>query len=163
MKASWMAALLLSLIMISQSTAQQDALISSDQIVERLSGNFSRYRNLVPVTAPSINLTINFKVGAATLGAGGKRQLVELSKALGSESLRDKKVLVEGHTDAQGSPELNLRLSAQRAAAVVEFLVMNGIERDRLSSVGKGFTDLLDKQNPMSAKNRRVTIKLETP
>lgn len=163
MRASWVAPFLLSVITIEQSTAQQDALISSDQIVEKLSGDFSRYRNLVPITARSIDLTVNFRVGAASLGPGSKQQLIELSKALDSESLRDKKVVVEGHTDAQGSRELNLRLSAQRATAVVEFLIMSGIERDRLSSVGKGFNDLLDKQNPTSAKNRRVTVKVEAP
>ena len=157
-------------IVSGQCHAQQDALVPSSMIVEKLTGTvtntpgtFSRYRNLVPVTAPSIDLKINFRVGAATLGPGGKTQLLELSKALSNDLLRDKKVVVEGHTDAQGSPELNLRLSSQRATAVVVFLIDSGIDRDRLSSVGKGYSDLLDKQNPTSAKNRRVTVRVEAP
>ncbi len=48
---------------------------------------------------------------------------------------------VEGHTDDIGSDETNLILSQDRAQAVVDWLVERGVERSRLTPVGKGETD----------------------
>ena len=41
-------------------------------------------------------------------------------------------------TDSQGSDSLNQKLSEDRAAAVKNYLVENGIDASRLSSVGYG-------------------------
>src|SRR5439155_1534370 len=49
-----------------------------------------------------------------------------------------RKVSVEGHTDNAGTPEKNLLLSKRRAAAVVAYMVKNGIAPDRLTSEGYG-------------------------
>ncbi len=48
---------------------------------------------------------------------------------------------VEGHTDDVGSDENNLVLSQDRAQAVVDWLVDRGVERSRLTPVGKGESD----------------------
>lgn len=45
---------------------------------------------------------------------------------------------VAGHTDRTGDYDYNVRLSQQRAAAVVRDLVARGIKRDRLTAVGVG-------------------------
>ena len=42
------------------------------------------------------------------------------------------------HTDSRASEEYNLRLSNRRANATLEYLVQNGIDRDRLRSKGFG-------------------------
>lgn len=47
-------------------------------------------------------------------------------------------VQVEGHTDARGTPKHNQQLSEARARSVKEYLVGQGIEANRLSSVGYG-------------------------
>lgn len=47
-------------------------------------------------------------------------------------------VSVEGHTDATGPAPLNLQLSRERAAAVVEWLAARGVARRRLTSRGLG-------------------------
>ena len=47
-------------------------------------------------------------------------------------------VIIEGHTDNTGTPSYNQLLSERRAKAVLDFLVANGIEKERLVSVGKG-------------------------
>lgn len=69
-----------------------------------------------------------------------------------------KKIQVEGHTDNVGKPAKNLKLSQDRAASVVTYLVNKGIDRDRL--VPKGFGDtqpVADNKTPAGkAKNRRV-------
>jgi outer membrane protein OmpA-like peptidoglycan-associated protein len=59
----------------------------------------------------------------------------------------DIKAELHGHTDNQGTPAYNQKLSEQRAKAVVEYLVAHGIQANRLSS--KGFGD----QQPIADNN----------
>jgi outer membrane protein OmpA-like peptidoglycan-associated protein len=49
-----------------------------------------------------------------------------------------KMLSVEGHTDNKGYADQNKKLSAARAASVVDALVKKGIAKERLSSVGFG-------------------------
>ena len=54
-------------------------------------------------------------------------------------------VEVSAHTDARGNDQYNLSLSKRRAASTLEYLVSQGIERNRLRSVGYGETKPLNK------------------
>jgi len=67
-------------------------------------------------------------------------------------------ISVEGHADERGTDSFNQKLSEDRARAVLEFLVKQGIPRERLSSVGYGSTrPLVDKKNEYALLlNRRV-------
>ena len=69
---------------------------------------------------------------------------------------------IEGHTDSDGSNALNQTLSENRAAAVVSYLVENGIAADRLRSAGFGETMPIatNKTAAGKAQNRRVEVKL---
>ncbi len=69
-----------------------------------------------------------------------------------------KKIRVEGHTDFIGSDKANLRLSQQRAEAVMRYLIDKGIDRERLVAVGYGETRPIDpdKTDLARARNRRV-------
>jgi len=69
---------------------------------------------------------------------------------------------IEGHTDSDGSNALNQTLSENRAAAVKNFLIENGIESSRLRSTGFGETKPIDtnKNAKGKANNRRVEVKL---
>ena len=69
---------------------------------------------------------------------------------------------IEGHTDSDGSNELNQTLSENRAAAVRTFLVEKGIDTSRLVSVGFGETSPIDtnKTKAGKANNRRTEVKL---
>jgi OmpA-OmpF porin, OOP family len=51
-----------------------------------------------------------------------------------------RKVVVEGHTDNQGTAEYNQKLSDDRAASVMTYLVGKGVEAGRLDSKGFGLT-----------------------
>jgi len=70
---------------------------------------------------------------------------------------------IEGHTDSDGSDKLNQKLSENRAAAVVNYLVTNGIDSNRLSSAGYGESTPIDtnKTKAGKANNRRVEVKLK--
>ncbi len=80
---------------------------------------------------------IEFDTGKATLRSESN-PILEAVRLILAENAHIEKLRVEGHTDNRGSAQLNARLSASRAAAVVEWLVTNGIERERLVSVGFG-------------------------
>lgn len=65
---------------------------------------------------------------------------------------------VEGHADARGDEDFNLRLSKARAKAVLEFLAERGVDRARLASEGFGSTRPLVEGSTEHAwfMNRRV-------
>jgi outer membrane protein OmpA-like peptidoglycan-associated protein len=72
----------------------------------------------------------------------------------------ERRLMIEGHTDARGSDDYNKDLSERRADAVAEALVELGIESDRLRSVGLG-EEYPVASNDTSAgmqQNRRVEI-----
>ncbi len=72
------------------------------------------------------------------------------------------KFSLEGHTDSTGSEVSNQKLSEERAAAVKNFLIENGIDASRLSSKGFGESMPVDsnKTSKGKANNRRVEVKL---
>jgi outer membrane protein OmpA-like peptidoglycan-associated protein len=71
-----------------------------------------------------------------------------------------REILVEGHTDAVGSPEYNLRLSDRRADSVARELINNGTDRRLLRSRGFGESKPLASNDSETgrARNRRVEI-----
>jgi OOP family OmpA-OmpF porin len=70
------------------------------------------------------------------------------------------KISVEGHTDNVGTPASNQTLSEARAAAVVEAIVKQGVDRARLAAAGFGqSTPVADNRTEEGrAKNRRVEL-----
>ena len=65
-----------------------------------------------------------------------------------------------GHTAKDGPNEYLINLSTSRAVAVRKFLVQNGVDRSRISTLGQGATDLKVPDRPKSPENRRVEIVL---
>jgi outer membrane protein OmpA-like peptidoglycan-associated protein len=69
-------------------------------------------------------------------------------------------IVVEGHTDARGTPTSNQVLSENRARAVMDFLVLRGVPATSITSVGIGQSrPIADNASPEGrANNRRVEI-----
>ena len=69
---------------------------------------------------------------------------------------------IEGHTDSDGKDAMNQKLSEDRAAAVKNYLLENGISSERLSSSGFGEGKPIDTNKTAKGKanNRRVEVKL---
>ena len=67
-------------------------------------------------------------------------------------------VEIEGHTDSEGTPERNQRLSDRRANAVREYLSRAGVEPSRLVAIGYGQNrNIADNATPEGrAMNRRI-------
>ena len=114
-------------------------------------------RNL-RVESKSVDLVINFDLDSAKLKEPSKPLLDNLVEAMKNDRLASIKFKVEGHTDALGSEQHNLKLSQSRAESVVAYLTSKGVDKDRLTGEGKGFSELLTPYNPKAAENRRVRI-----
>jgi len=76
---------------------------------------------------------------------------------------------IASHTDCRGSSKYNEELSQRRANGVVEYLVQNGIHRDRLRPVGYGESqprnhchDGVPCTEAEHARNRRTEIRILT-
>jgi len=70
------------------------------------------------------------------------------------------KVEIDGHTDNMGSAAYNMNLSERRAKAVMKYFVDKGVEAERLTTKGFGFTKpaASNKTKEGRAKNRRVEL-----
>ncbi len=113
----------------------------------------------VVVTKQKIAITekVYFETGEAKIKKESHGLLDEVAGIL-KKNLDVKKVLVEGHTDNVGDPAVNLKLSADRAAAVRKYLVSKGIAAGRLTAQGFGDTRPLADNATDEGKhqNRRV-------
>jgi outer membrane protein OmpA-like peptidoglycan-associated protein len=98
-----------------------------------------------------------FRSGEALLLPGAESRLNQVVDALS-----DRNVMVEGHTDSQGSEEYNLRLSQRRADAVRDYLVHRGCDVGRIQAHGIGEArPIADNATAEGrANNRRVEIVL---
>jgi outer membrane protein OmpA-like peptidoglycan-associated protein len=106
---------------------------------------------------------ILFDIGKATLTADLKTNLAKIAGIL--TIFKDSKVIVEGHTDNQGSAGYNQQLSEKRALHVLELLTEQGVAPERLTAVGYGFTrPVADNETKEGRqKNRRVDLVVQDP
>lgn len=84
---------------------------------------------------------------------------VELNKVV--EFLKSNahvEIEISGHTDSQGSDQYNINLSQGRSQAVVDYIVSQGIDRERLTAHGYGESKPIDTNDTDAgrANNRRV-------
>jgi outer membrane protein OmpA-like peptidoglycan-associated protein len=111
-----------------------------------------------PAARPSLSLLIQFDFDSARVRPESQQALANLAQALQSSELASSKFAVEGHTDAKGRADYNLRLSQLRADAVRDYLARQGIDPARLSASGKGAGEPANPGDPFAAENRRVRI-----
>jgi len=139
---------------------------SAQQIIEQLApaasepGTGARtrsLRNLAPA-ARAIDMNVQFEFASAKITRDGSDALQQLAIAMKAPQLANARFMIEGHTDAKGTAKYNLDLSGRRAQSVVVYLRSQGIDSARLESVGKGFNELLNEDDPLAAENRRVRI-----
>ena len=96
--------------------------------------------------------TVQYQVGKYDIPEDAKYALYDLAKVL--EKQPDVKLKIEGHTSKEGDANFNQTLSANRAKAVVDFLVARGTDSTRLSFEGLGSSKPIDPEN--LDKNRRT-------
>ncbi len=103
-------------------------------------------------------LHINFDTGKSVLKDDGKGAVDEIAKMMKADpSLR---LSIEGHTDNVGTAASNLKLSENRAHAVVDGLVAEGVDAKRLAYKGLGASGPVADNATEAGKadNRRVEL-----
>lgn len=105
---------------------------------------------------PIILKNVFFETGSAELKTASLLELNRLKKLLtDNPSLV---IRINGHTDNVGSDDDNMTLSNNRAKAVNDYLVVNGIESHRLSYKGFGETaPISDNESPEGRQLNRRT------
>jgi hypothetical protein len=104
---------------------------------------------------------IAFAFDSAEIRPESTGVLEELFRGL--QSARNGKILIEGHTSAEGTDDYNQRLSERRAQAVVADLIRRGLAKDRLSAAGIGERRPIASNNDENGRslNRRVEVKCQ--
>ncbi len=105
--------------------------------------------------------SVLFATGKSMLLPIAQQRLADVAKALKDQGF--KSLLVEGHTDAQGSADKNMVLSQQRADSVRMDLISHGIPSDKIRAMGIGSTRPVADNGTAEgrANNRRVEIVVE--
>lgn len=104
------------------------------------------------VTTP---VSVFFNINRTNIAS--QKDLVNVQAVAKYAKENGSKLAVTGYADsATGTPEINQRLSEGRAATVADELVKLGVDRSKISTVGKGGVDDL---SPISF-NRRATVQV---
>jgi outer membrane protein OmpA-like peptidoglycan-associated protein len=101
---------------------------------------------------------ILFDLDKSTMRPAAKTNLDKLAVIL--NKYPDTNILVEGHTDATGSDELNMEVSTDRAASVANHLASLGIDPSRFTVKGYGQSQPVATNDTDNGRkqNRRVEL-----
>jgi len=141
-------------------------------IAENVLGNIKKLSKILNVDVLVIKTpygwrikisNIEFEYNKADLRGNAFKILDRVIEIL--EKYPNYSVRIEGHTDNIGSLEYNLELSKRRAESVYKYLVENGIDANRLTTIGLAFKYPVASNDTEEgrAKNRRVEFILIKP
>lgn len=109
-----------------------------------------------PAATAALSLPVQFAFDSADILPAARPQLDALAEGI-RRLPADRRVTIEGHTDAVGSQGYNDALSLRRARAVKQYLVaLHRIDPQRLQAVGLGKDAPLPGTDPAAGVNRRV-------
>jgi len=99
-----------------------------------------------------------FTTGRATLQPSAQRSVQRLAQVL--QQYPERRVLVEGFTDSQGSEQMNLELSQRRAEAFRQALLAAGVASERIDVRAHGEANPVADNNTAAGRqqNRRVEV-----
>lgn len=102
---------------------------------------------------------VKFELGRWVLTPEGEARLTELANRLKGEN-RNVYVEIQGHTDATGSEEYNMKLGEERAEAVRRFLSKQGLALNRMATISYGEAEPIAPNDNRAgrAQNRRVAL-----
>ena len=131
--------------------------------VGRASGAGTRSRGYAVASRPAptpgaarADLMLTFEYNSAAMTKSAETRARGFAEALMLPELKDKRFLIEGHTDARGSRQVNVDLSRRRAQTVADFLVAQGVDRTRVEVKGVGPDEPLPGRGAAAEANRRV-------
>lgn len=102
---------------------------------------------------------VRFEVDSSSLT--GEAQGILQKQAVWLNQYPQYTVTIEGHADERGTREYNISLSARRATASRNFLISQGVDGGRVSSIAYGKerpAELCDAEECWSKNRRTVTV-----
>lgn len=99
---------------------------------------------------------VQFSVGSSTLSANAKAKLDALSAIF--QQSKNATLYLYGNGSAEGSAELNLRLSTDRCTSVKKYLVGKGIDAERVLVVPMGKGNPIAGKEGVNSADRRVDL-----
>jgi len=120
----------------------------------------TKYAGQITSAVSSKSYQIQFETGSANIKPGSYKTLDEIfESAVVAEGL---KLGVYGHTDNQGSDDVNIPLSQHRAEAVRTYLLRKGLKQNQIEANGFGSEKPIADNSTETgrSKNRRVEIVL---
>jgi outer membrane protein OmpA-like peptidoglycan-associated protein len=143
------------LAVVAQSTATEAAQQRSRELEQRIAELEAEdtERGLVVTLSDVL-----FATGEATLNPGANRTLEQIAAFM--REYPERRLRIEGHTDARGDEEFNLELSRERARAVADALAGLQIDPQRIETIGLGESfPVASNESPAGMQqNRRVEI-----
>lgn len=114
-----------------------------------------------PADVIELREQVQFETGSPVLLEESKKVLDEAAQVMISHP-EIKLVEIRGHTDGEGTPAFNQKLSDSRAAAVRKHMIGAGVAKERLRSKGFGEDQpIADNETPEGrAQNRRVELSI---
>ena len=104
------------------------------------------------------NAVVYFDFDQYTLSSKSIQTLRSIAQVM--EDNKDLEITVSGHADERGTREYNLALGQRRGEAVRDYLLLNGISKNRITvkSYGEEYPLVKASNESSWAKNRRAEI-----
>jgi outer membrane protein OmpA-like peptidoglycan-associated protein len=140
-------------------TSYRQTAVLVEEMKQELQADAAAMADAIEKTGSVAVYGINFDTGKATLTADSEKVLQEVLSLMKQQG--EWRFEVQGHTDNVGGKGANQKLSDDRAATVVGWLVKNGVDKARLTAKGYGDTQPVGENTSDEgrAKNRRVELK----
>jgi len=141
-----------------EKKARADADKRAKDAMDRLAASIGTVKQEPRGMVITLSGSVLFASNKDALLPAAQERLGQVADALKTQD--DRKILVEGHTDSQGSAASNQGLSDRRAQAVVSFLVSRGVPADQIRGQGLGPNRPIADNASVEgrANNRRVEI-----
>jgi OOP family OmpA-OmpF porin len=112
----------------------------------------------------TMSATTLFDFDRAVLKPAGKAELQQLGASIRSQGMSVGDIDVIGHTDSVGTEAYNQNLSMQRAMAVRDYLVSEGVNAGIIDVIGMGEADPVASNDTAEGRelNRRVEVHVGT-
>jgi peptidoglycan-associated lipoprotein len=144
---------------VSSGTTSTSGSASASSSVDKKKSLFAASKQTAADKLIAVGDRVLFDYDSAKLDTSAKILLDAQSRFLRANT--DLNFIIEGHCDERGTREYNLALGEQRATAVRDYLVIQGIDPDRIKviSYGKEKPAVVGSNTMAWSKNRRaVTI-----
>ena len=143
------------------ASSNGSASASASSSVDKSKSLFAQAKQTASDKLIAVGDRVLFDYDSAKLDSSAKIMLDAQSRFLRANT--DMNFIVEGHCDERGTREYNLALGEQRATAVRDYLVINGIDPDRIKviSYGKEKPAVVGSNGMAWSKNRRAVTTID--